>query len=90
MAPRPEMVLISTTLMRRLMEGRHTCNSLAAAVGRSRQLMAHLAYGRRTSTSKETAILVAKELDVPVNVLFRPGAMSDESSTTKNQEEVAE
>ncbi len=80
MSPRPEMILRSSSLLRRLMEGRHSCNTLGTAIGRSRQLMAHLAYGRRSSTSETTATLIAKELGVPVTDLFLP-VVSDESST---------
>ena len=76
--PRPQMILRSSALLRRLMEGRYTCNSLGPAIDRSRQLIAHLAYGRRTSCSTETAVRLAAALGVEVGVLFVPGS-SDES-----------
>lgn len=84
MSPKPQMILKSRHLLLRLMGDRHTCNSLGRAIGRSRQLMAHLAYGRRTSTSTETATLIARELGVEVTDLFMPGA-NDESSSTRRE-----
>ncbi len=80
---RPQQILRSSELLLRLMEGRHTCNSLGPAIGRSRQLIAHLAYGRRTSCSTETAKRLSEELEVEMGVLFMPGSC-DESSIDGN------
>ena len=78
MSGRPEMVLQSAALLRELMKGRHDTVTLAAAVGRSKQLISYLHSGARTSCSRETARRIAAALGCELDVLFCP-PLSDES-----------
>ncbi|MER7131188.1 helix-turn-helix transcriptional regulator [Streptosporangium saharense] len=67
-------------MLRLLMEQRgETCATIGPAIGRSKQLVAHLAYGRRETCNAETAERLAAVFDVDVADLFWP-RVSDESS----------
>lgn len=69
-------VLRSPLLLRLLMEKeQENCNTLGPAIGRSRQLIAHLAYGRRLTCNAETAQLLASRFNVQIDDLFWPESL---------------
>lgn len=80
MPARSGRLLRSPLLLRLLMERRgDTCRALAARIGLSHQMVAHLAYARRDTCTTRTAELVAGGLDVRTDELFWP-VESDDSS----------
>ena len=80
--PRGRVIRSALLLQRLIGERGHSCNTLANEIGRSRQLVAYLTYGRRTSCNAETAERLATALGVTVDALFLPRT-SDESSDIK-------
>lgn len=72
MPGRPQMVLRSTALLQELMKDRYDTVTLAAAVGRSKQLIGYLRSGQRTSCSRQTAERIARALGCDLDVLFCP------------------
>ncbi|MEU4234144.1 helix-turn-helix domain-containing protein [Nonomuraea sp. NPDC026600] len=86
MSRRPEMVLRSRELLRELMAGRHDTVTLAAQAGVTKQVIAYLTSGRRTSCSTRTAEGIATALGCQVRTLFSPPL--DENSSTREEEEV--
>lgn len=82
--PRGRVIRSALLLQRLIGERGHSCNTLAAEIGRSRQLVAHLAYGRRTSCNAETAQRLSVALGVTVDALFLP-RISDGSSEKRRR-----
>ncbi|MEV7908596.1 helix-turn-helix transcriptional regulator [Streptomyces anulatus] len=82
--PRGRVIRSNLLLQKLMKEQKISCNQLGPAIGRSRQLVAHLAYGRRDSCNNETAERLASALGVGMDDLFLP-AISDESSTRRKK-----
>ncbi|MEO3860963.1 helix-turn-helix domain-containing protein [Acrocarpospora sp. B8E8] len=83
MAGRPAMcVRDKSDLVKAMSRAGHDTVTLAERVGKTKQFIAYLCNGRKTSCRRETAAAIAEVLGVPTDALFFAPSPSDDSDTT--------